>query len=75
MEPLMEILTDLLPYADLEQEKHLVDDHILESMEIITLVSELSDAYDIHIAPADICARNFNSVEAIEALIQRLKEE
>ena len=75
MEPLTEILGELLPYADLEKEKSLVDDHILESMDIMTLIPELEDAYDIRIPRKEICAKNLNSVEAMLAMIERLKEE
>lgn len=75
MDPLTEILTELLPYADLESEKSLVDDHILESMDIMTLIPELEDAYDIRIPRKEICAANLNNVEAMRAMIERLKEE
>ena len=75
MDPLTEILTELLPYANLESEKSLVDDHILESMDIMTLIPELEDAYDIRIPRKEICAANLNNVEAMRAMIERLKEE
>ena len=75
MDPLTEILTELLPYANLESEKSLVDDHILESMDIMTLIPDLEDAYDIRIPRKEICAANLNNVEAMRAMIERLKEE
>lgn len=71
----MEILKEILPYADLEQEKSLVDDHILESMDIMTLIPELEDAYDIRIPRKEISAKNLNNVEAMLAMIERLREE
>ena len=74
-EKLMEILSDLRPDVDFENEKSLIDDNILESFDIIDLVSRLNQAFDIDISPKDLVAENFNSADAMEAMIKRLQEE
>ena len=71
---IMEILEDLRPDVDFEKETKL-DDKILESFDIVSLVSELSDEFDITIRPKDLVPENFNSVDAIEALVSKLVEE
>ena len=55
-EKLMEILSDLRPDVDFENEKSLIDDNILESFDIIDLVSRLNQAFDIDISPKDLVA-------------------
>ena len=60
---------------DWESEEHLIDDGILDSLGIVTLISEISDRFDVTITARDIVPENFNSVEALQALIDRLKEE
>lgn len=71
----MEILNQLRPDVDFEKEKALIDDNILESFDIVMLVGELVDAFDIEINPADYVAENFNSAEAMYAMIKRLSDE
>jgi len=75
MERLMEILEDLRPDVDFENEKGLIDNCILDSLDIISLVSELSDEFDIQIKPAELVPENFNSREAILAMVERLANE
>ena len=75
MEKLIEILTDLHPDVDFETEESLIDDGILDSMDIISLISEISDEYDVTITAKDIIPDNFNSANALYALIQRLEDE
>ena len=50
---LMDILTDLRPDVDFETETALIDDHILESFDIVSLVAALNDAFDIEIGAKD----------------------
>lgn len=73
MEELMEILEDICPDVDFEEEKALVDDKILSSFDILSIISEISDAFDITLTPAEIIPVNFNSAEALWAMICRLK--
>ncbi len=74
MEELLEILSEVKPGVDFETEKELVDSGILDSMTIIQLVARLTDEYDIEITPMDLVPENFNSAEAIYAMIQRLED-
>ena len=74
-EELMEILEETRPDIDFAKEKALIDDELLDSFDIISIVSEINDAFDISINVNDLRAENFNSVEAILTLITRLQEE
>ncbi len=75
MESLLKILAEIRPDVDFEDNKELVDSGELDSFDIVTLVGELCDAYDIEIGADDIVPENFNSVEARMALVTRLKED
>ena len=75
MEQLMEILEGIRPDIDFANEKSLVTDRLLESFDIINLVSEIDDEFDVKIKPADLVPENFDSVKAMWALIQRLQDE
>lgn len=75
MEKLMEILEELRPDIEFEKEKALIDDHVLESLDIVTLVAELCDAFDIEMNPAELIPENFNSVESMWKMIERLQDE
>lgn len=75
MEKLMEILKKIKPGVDFESETNLIDRHILESFDIIRLVTMVSDEFDIEITPMDILPENFNSAESLMALIERLEDE
>ena len=72
-EELLQILTAAVPGVDFEAETALVDDEILESLDIVTIVSEIKDVFDVEITVDDLVPENFNSVEAILALIQARK--
>ena len=70
LEELLVILTEAVPGVDFETETSLVDDEILESLDIVTIVSEIKDAFDVEITVDDLVPENFNSVEAMLALIE-----
>ncbi|MBQ0000058.1 MAG: acyl carrier protein [Clostridiales bacterium] len=74
MEELMEILEDIRPDVDFEECTTLIDDKILVSFDILSIISEISDAFDITLSPADIVAENFNSAEALWDMICRLRD-
>ncbi len=74
MEELMEILEDICPDVDFENEKALVDDKILSSFDIISIISEISETYGIRVTPAEIIPENFNSADALWNMICKLKE-
>ena len=59
MDKLIEILEEIQPDADYETCDTLIDDGILDSFAILSIVSELQDEFDITITPADICAGEF----------------
>ena len=73
MEDLMEILRDLRPDVDFENETALIDDGILGSFDITALVNEIMDEFDVEISMADLEPENFNSAQAIWEFIQSLK--
>ena len=75
MEKLIEILEDIQPDADYENCTTLIDDGILESFAILSIVGELEDEFDISITPAEIIPENFNPAAALWAMVQRLQNE
>lgn len=75
MEKLIKILTELHPDTDFETEEGLVDNGILDSFDIITLVAEISAEFKIAIPAEELTPENFNSAKALNALIERLEDE
>lgn len=75
MEKILEILKSIRSDVDFEGEKHLIDDGILDSFDVVSVVGELCDVFDITITAEDLEPENFNSVEAIWALVERLQDE
>ena len=75
METLMAILEELRPDVDFANEKSLVTGGVFDSFDIISLVSQLNDEFDITIKPANLLPENFNSAEAILSLIEKLQGE
>ena len=71
----MEILNDLRPDVEFEKETKLIDDGVLDSFDIVSLVSDLNSEFDIEINVMDLEPVNFNSVKAMLELIVRLQEE
>ena len=72
MEEIVDIIKGIRPEIDIDS-KSWVDDGLLDSFDIVTLVSELIDSFNVDISVEDIIPDNFNSVEAIEDLIERKK--
>lgn len=72
MEKLLEILKSLHPEVDFEITEDLVDDGILDSLDIVTLVTEINAEFDVAIPAEEIVPENFNSAEALMDLIERL---
>lgn len=75
METLLEILEEIRPDVDFENTVSLIDNHILNSLEIISLVAEIEDEFDITVPTVEIAPSNFNSAQAMWELINRLQEE
>lgn len=70
-EKVIEILKDII--ADFNpEETALVDGEIMSSLDILNLLAELGDEFDISIPPTEITAENFNNVDAIVAMLERL---
>lgn len=75
MDELLEILRDIDPDNDYENDKRLIDDGHLDSLSLLQLVTELEDNFEIQITPNELIPANFNSAEAIWAMVQRLQQE
>ena len=72
MDKLIAILKDIRPNINIESTT-LVDDGELDSFDIVTLVSEIIDAFNVELNVDDIIPENFNSVEAMFKLIESKK--
>ena len=75
MDELMGILHELRPDVDFENETALITNGILDSFDIVALIGELNDAFDIEIKPNNLVPENFNSAKAMMALIEKLQDE
>ncbi len=75
MERLIEILEGIRPDVDFNNEKKMIDDGILDSFDIVSIISELNDEYQIAIRVHELGPDNFNSVEVIMNMVQRLKNQ
>lgn len=74
MEKLLDILMEIDDSIDWKAQKALVNDRLLDSFAVISLIAELEEQFDIEIEAAEIIPENMNSVDAIWKMIQRLKE-
>ncbi len=74
MEALWNILSELHPEVDLETCTTLVDDHILDSFDIVTIVAEIDGAYHVTIPVEALVPEHFNSAKALYALVERLMD-
>lgn len=75
MEELLKILNRLHADVDFETQENLIDDMILDSLDIVTLITEINEVFDVVITARDIIPANFNSARALYALIQNLEDE
>lgn len=75
MEALLNILNELHPDVDFETCTTLIDDQILDSFDIVTLVAEIDGEFDVQIPAEELIPENFNSAKALYALIERLENE
>ena len=75
MNELIEILTDLHDDVDFATETGLIENGILNSLDIVTLITEINDKFDVMIPAEEIMPENFDSAEALWALICRLDED
>lgn len=75
MEQILDILKELHEDIDFTTEEKLVDNKVLDSFDLVTLVVELGNTFDVEITAEDFVPENFNSVVAMHAMVQRLSEE
>lgn len=75
MDDIIEILSGLHPDVDFETTKTLIDDKILDSFDIVSLIAEINDTFDVAISAEEITPENFNSADAIWDLVERLMED
>ncbi len=75
MDKVLQILRQVRGDVDFENETELIDDGILSSFDIVAIISELTDAFDISISPEDMTPENFNSAGAIYKMVKRLQDE
>ena len=61
---------DELRTCEMAFEKGLIDDGLIDSLDIVAVVTELMEAFDVELGVDDLTPENFNSVEAIEELIE-----
>ena len=75
MEELLKVLKETVPEVEFEGNEHLIDNGDLDSLSIVEIVSAIDDEFDVEIGVTDIIPENFNSVEAMWNLIQKLLDE
>ena len=75
MEKLLEILEGLHPEVDFSTCDDLIDGKILDSFDIVTIVAEVNAEYDVAIPAEEMIPENFNSADALWALIEKLMDE
>ena len=74
MDELIQILSDVKDDVDFANCTTLIDDGILNSFDILQIISELNDAYDISIPASEIVPANFNSAKALYEMVKRLQD-
>lgn len=74
MEEFLKLLKKIKPNVDFTKERALVDDGLLESLDIISIISEVAEVYGVLIPSDEIIPDNFNSAEAMYELIEDFKE-
>ena len=74
MDTILDILDELKPGVDWRGRTDLVDGRELDSLTIISLIAELEDAFDVVVPAVEIVPANFNSLEGMWNMVQRLRE-
>ena len=72
-EQVLKILQAVRRDVDFEKETKLIDDGILDSFDIISIVSDLNSEFDVEITADELEAENFNSLDAITELVRSLQ--
>ena len=74
-ETILEILKEIRSDIDFENATALIDDGQLESLDIVAIVGEFNEEFDVEISVEDLVPENFNTVEAMVELIKKAQEE
>ena len=74
-EQLLELLEEIRPDVDFENEKQLITDGVLDSFDIVSMVTAMNDEFDIEIEVGNLVPDNFNSIEGMMTLIEKLQDE
>ena len=72
-ETILDILATVKPGVDFSAETAIIDKGLLESFDIIRLVSMLSDEFDVEFTAAELIPEHFNSVDAMEQIVRELE--
>ncbi len=75
MEELLRIMSEVRPDIDFENETHLIDNEMLDSLDIVAIVTDVNDEFDVEINVNDLLPENFNSAKALYELITKLQYE
>ena len=72
-EQVLEILTELCPGIDFDVETALIDDGIIDSLDLVSVVAEFMDAFEVELTVDDLQPENFNTVDAMVEMIRRAR--
>ena len=72
MEDLLRIMSEIRPDLDFEKETQLIDGNVLDSFDIISIIGEVNNHFQIEINVNDLVPENFNSAKALYELIEKL---
>ena len=71
-ERIIEMLTDLRPEFDFTQSGvDFIEEGMLDSFDLVALVSDLENEYGIKIDGVDVVPENFGTIDAIESLLRK----
>jgi len=74
LDELLLILRGLHPDVDYESCETLIEDGLLDSFDIVAIIAEISEKFDVTITADEIIPENFNSARALFALVERLMD-
>ncbi|MPM23456.1 D-alanine--poly(phosphoribitol) ligase subunit 2 [bioreactor metagenome] len=74
-EKVLKILKDIKPLADFTTAENFFTSGVLDSFDVIMLISELCDAFDLRFSPSELTPENFDSVDSIVLMIQEKQAE
>ena len=75
MEELLEILKNVRPNVDFEHSEDLIGNGTLDSMDMVMIMTQIMQKFDLSIPPEEMVPENFNSAKAMYRLIQKLEDE